>query len=103
MVEGATRRVPGLRVIPVVKLLAAGEIILIAREHFEKLEPHERRRVFELVRKGHGRPSHLSLRERDELRDLILKAEPRLFAGLVAQQLSPVGLPQRLVRGRRKR
>lgn len=102
MVEQVTRRVPGLRAIPVVKLLAAAEILLIAREHLEKLEPYERRRVLELVRKGRGRPSHLNPRERAELRGLVAKAEPRLFTGLVAQQLSPVGLPQRVVRGRRR-
>lgn len=103
MVEQVTRRVPGLRAVPVVRLLAAAEIILIAREHIERLDPYERRRVIQLVRKGHGRPSHLSFGEREELHDLVAKAEPRLFAGLVAQQLSPIGLPQRLVRGRRRR
>ncbi len=103
MIQRVTRRVPGLRAIPVVKLIAAGELILIAREHIEKLEPQERRRVVELVRKGRGRPSHLTLPEREELHSLVAKAEPRLFTGLVAEQLSPVGLPQRLVRGRRRR
>ncbi len=103
MVERATRRVPGLRAIPVVKLLAAAEIILIAREHVERLDPYERRRVLQLVRKGHGRPSHLDAAEREELHELVAKAEPRLFAGLVAEHLSPVGLPRRLVRGRKKR
>ena len=103
MVELVTRRVPGLRAVPVVKLLAAAEILLIAREHIERLDPYERRRIVQLVRKGHGRPSHLDAREREELHDLVVKAEPRLFVGLVAQQLSPLGLPNRVVRGRKKR
>ena len=102
MVERVTRRVPGLRAIPVVKLLAAAEILLIAREHIERLDPYERRRVFQLVRKGRGRPSHLNADEREELRDLVAKAEPRLLVGEVAEQLSPVGLPHRIVRGRKK-
>jgi hypothetical protein len=100
MVERVTRRIPGLRAIPVVKLLAAAEIIMIAREHVEKLEPYERRRVLELLRVGRGRPRNLSASDQDELRELVAKAEPRLFAGLVAEQLSPVSLPRRVVRGR---
>ncbi len=103
LLERATRRVPALRNIPVVKLLAAGEIVLIARNHVAMLEPTERRRLLELLRIGHGRPSHLSPRERDELRELVAKAEPRLFAGLVAEKLSPVHLPTRVVRGRKRR
>jgi hypothetical protein len=30
----------------------------------------------------------------------VAKAEPRLFAGLVADKLSPVKLPKRVVRGK---
>jgi hypothetical protein len=101
-IERITRRIPGLKAIPVVRLIMAAQIIVIAREHIERLEPAERHRVVELLRIGHGRPSHLSAAERDELQELVAKAEPRLFAGLVAEQLSPVKLPQRLVRGRRQ-
>jgi hypothetical protein len=103
MVERVTRRVPGLKLVPVVKLLLAAEIVMIAREHIEKLDPGERHRLVELLRAGHGRPSNLSAAERDELQELVAKAEPRLFAGLIAEQLSPFTLPQRLVRGRRTR
>jgi hypothetical protein len=103
LLERATRRVPGLRQIPVVKLLMAGELIVIARGHLARLEPQERRRIVELVRIGRGRPSHLSPAQRDELRELVAKAEPRLFAGLVAEKLSPVHLPKRIVQGRKPR
>jgi hypothetical protein len=102
MIERVTRRVPGLKAIPIVKLLAAAQIVTIARNHIEKLEPDERRRLVELIRIGHGRPSHLSAAEQDELRELVAKAEPRLFVGLVADELSPVRLPRRLVRGRKR-
>jgi hypothetical protein len=98
----AAQRVPGLRQVPVLKLLVAAEIVLLARDHVSKLEPHERRRVIELLRIGRGRTRNLSPAERDELRDLVAKAEPRLLAGLVAEKLSPVRLPRRLVRGRAK-
>ena len=101
LIETVTRRVPGLRRLPAAKLLALGEIVLLTRDHVARLEPHERRRVIELLRIGRGRPSHLTPWERDELHVLVAKAEPRLFAGLVADKLSPVKLPKRVVRGKR--
>lgn len=97
------RRIPGLRRLPVLKLLAAGEVALLARSHIGKLDPVERRRFLELLRKGHGRPRNLSAAERDELSELVAKAEPRLFAGLAADKFSPVPLPRRLVRGPKKK
>jgi hypothetical protein len=96
-------RIPGLKRLPVMKLIAIGEIALLARSHAMKLDPDERRRLVALVRKGRGRRSRLSAEEREELSKLVAKAEPRLFAGLVADKLSPVPLPRRLVRGRRPR
>ena len=96
-------RVPGLKRLPVLKLISIGEIALLARTHATKLTAAERRRLLELVRKGRGRPSKLAPDERDELGDLVAKAEPRLFAGAVADKLSPVPLPRRLVHGPRKR
>ena len=96
-------RIPGVRRIPVLRLLAVGEIVLLAREHIGKLEPQERRRLVELLRRGRGRPQNLSARDRDELAALIDKAEPRLFAGVAAEKLSPVPLPHSFVRGRQKR
>jgi hypothetical protein len=92
-------RVPGLRRVPVVRLLAIAEIAGLARDHLTKLEPDERRRVLELIRIGRGRTGNLSKRQRRELADLIAKAEPRLFAGVALNKLSPVSLPDRLVHG----
>jgi hypothetical protein len=96
-------RVPGLKRLPVLKLIAIGEIALLARTHVTKLTGAERRRLIELVREGRGRPSKLSAADREELGQLVSKAEPRLFAGEVADKLSPVPLPRRVVRGPRKR
>jgi hypothetical protein len=95
-------RVPGLKRLPVLKLIAIGEIALLARTHATKLSPAERRRLVQLVRKGRGRPSKLTAEERDELAKLVAKAEPRLFAGQVVNKLSPVPLPRRLVHGPRR-
>jgi hypothetical protein len=96
-------RIPGLRRLPMMKLLAIGEIALLARSHLRKLDPDERRRFVELLRAGRGRRRNLSADERDELTRLVAKAEPRLFAGSVADKLSPVPLPRRFVQGRARR
>lgn len=95
-------RMPGLKRIPVFKLLALGEIALLARDHVNRLDPDERRRAVELVRLGRGRTGNLTATERDELAALVAKAEPRLFAGLAADRLSPVPLPRRFTHGRKR-
>jgi hypothetical protein len=97
------QRIPGLKRLPVLKLLAIGEIALLARTHVAKLTPDERRRLVSLVREGRGRPSRLSAADREELARLVAKAEPRMFAGEVADKLSPVPLPRRLREGPRKK
>jgi hypothetical protein len=102
-IAGAAGHVPGLRRLPVFKLLAIGEIALLARSHITRLNPAERRRLVELLRKGRGRQRNLTDAERDELQRLIAKTEPRLFAGLAADRLSPIPLPGRVVRGPRRR
>jgi hypothetical protein len=81
---------PVVRRMPVARLLALAELAMLAREHAGKLEPHERRRVLELLRRGRGRPANLSSRERGELARLVAKAEPRLFARAVAKKLNPI-------------
>jgi hypothetical protein len=97
----ANKLLTAARAIPLARLLAAAQVLLLARRHWHRLEPIERRRLIALVRQGRGRGRNLSPAERDELARLIAKADPRLFAGLVVQRFSPVPLPRRLVRGRR--
>ena len=97
------RGVPGLRHVPIVRLLAIAEIALLAQDHVVRLTPQERRRLVQLLMVGRGRPQRLSETQREELRQLVAKAEPRLFAGEVAEKLSPIKLPDRIVRGRKKR
>jgi hypothetical protein len=99
VVGRTVQHVPGLRRIPILKLLALAEIVVLARDHITKLSAAEWRRVIELVRIGRGRPSKLSPRERDELQSLIAKAEPRLFAGEAVDKLSPVRIPKRFLYG----
>src|SRR3954468_22957402 len=89
----AARRVPGLKRLPMLKVLALAEIALLARDHVSRLDPGERRRMIELLRKGRGRTRDLSPEDRAELMALVAKAEPRRFAGMAADKLSPVPLP----------
>jgi hypothetical protein len=95
-IKGTASRLPGLRRLPLLKLLAIAELAAVANKHLQHLTPKERRRLLELGRKGRG----LSPKERDELRKLVAKLEPRAFAGSAADRLSPVPLPRRLTRAR---
>ena len=99
----AAGRVPGLRRVPVMKMLAAAELALLTRDHVQRLTPPERRRLITLVRVGRGRRSRLTGSERDELEQLLGKLEARLLMGHAVDRLSPVPLPRRLVYGRKTR
>jgi hypothetical protein len=86
-----------LRRLPFFKILALGQIALLARRHLQQLSPVERRRLVELARHGWK----LAPPERKELRRLVGKLEPRAFAGGAADAFSPLPLPKRLMGGRR--
>ncbi len=96
-----TRRVPGLRRVPVVMLVTAAELALVARDHLMLLTPAERRRLVTLVRIGRGRRDRLTDAQRRELELLMGKLQARRFMGDAVTRLSPVRLPRRLVYGRR--
>ena len=87
-----------LRRLPFLKVLAIGQLALLLRRHFKQLEPHERRRLASLVRRG----THLAPHERSELRNLLARLQPRAFAFAAADAVSPWPLPRRLA-GRRRR
>jgi hypothetical protein len=89
----AAKRVPLLKRVPVLRLLAIGEVAMLAHSHIVRLSPRERRRLVVLLRDARGRPQKLSSSERDELEALIAKVEPKLFAASAAQRLSPIPLP----------
>jgi hypothetical protein len=99
----AARGVPGLRRLPVLKLLAAAEIAMLARDHVMLLTREERRRLIELVRVARGRRQNLSEEERQELEDLVARLEPRILFGEAAERLSPLPLPRRMTHGPRRR
>jgi hypothetical protein len=102
LIARGASHVPGLKRIPLFKLLSLAEIAILAKDHVSRLDAGERRRFLELVQMSRGRTGNLSQTERDELAALLAKTEPRLFAGLVADKLSPVPLPRRFVQGRRR-
>lgn len=87
--------------IPMARLIAAAQVVMLARRHWHRLEPHERRRLFTLVTVATGRRGRLTSAERVELVGLVAKADPKLFAALVAQKFSPVPFPKRFVREKR--
>src|ERR1700744_2574474 len=87
-------RVPGVRRIPVVALLSAAEVAMLARDHYQRLSPGERRRLVYLVRTGRGRTNRLTAREHGELEALIAKLEPRRLFGDAAGTLSPGPVPR---------
>lgn len=99
----SVNKVPGLRRVPVVKLLAAAEIAMLARDHVMLLSREERRRLIELVRIARGRRRNLSEEERQELEALVARLEPRVLFGEAAERLSPLPLPRRLTHGPRRR
>lgn len=99
----SVNRVPGLRRVPMLKLLAAAEVAMLARDHVMMLNHDERKRLVELARIGRGRRRNLTEAEREELIDLVARMEPRLLVGEAAKKLSPLPLPRRLVYGPRRR
>ena len=82
-----------LKRIQVAKLLAVAEVLMLARQHLQKLEPDERHRLVELMRRGHGLPSHLSERERRELARLVEKTEPREFVKSAVKKVTGLPVP----------
>jgi hypothetical protein len=82
-----------LRRMPFFKLLALAQTALLAWRHLRRLDAGDRRRLSELVRRGH----RMNATERDELRRLLTKVEPAAFARATAGRLSPLPLPRRFV------
>ncbi len=91
LISRTLSRASALRKLPLLRLLALAEVIVVAREHINKLEPDERRRLVELIRRGRARPSNLSARERRELSALVAKAEPREFVSRAVEKIA--GMP----------
>ena len=73
------------------------ELAVTLRKHWRRLEPADRNRLAELVRKSPGRPNRLTADERADMRRLVAKLEP----GQIARSVVPIG--RRAMKGRRGR
>ena len=73
------------------------ELAVTLRKHWRRLEPADRTRLAELVRKSQGRPNRLTADERGEMRGLVAKLEP----GQIARSVVPIG--RRAMKGGRGR
>jgi hypothetical protein len=82
-----------LRHIPFFRVLAIAKTVLLARRHVRRLDAADRRRLVELARRG----THLDAAERDEMRRILAKLEPRAFAVATANAFSPVRIPRWLM------
>lgn len=94
-VARAAQRLPGLRRVPLARLVLLAELGMLAKTHLDRLTPAERRRLVLLVRDTKGRPSNLTQRERRELEKLIAKVEPKAFASKAVEKFSPLGRRRR--------
>jgi hypothetical protein len=94
-VARAAERLPGLRRLPLARLVIVAEVAMLAKTHFERLTPAERRRLVTLVKDAKGRPSNLTQRQRRELEGLIAKIEPRAFATQAVERFAPLGKRRR--------
>lgn len=79
------------RQLPLFKLIAVAQVALMAREHLQRLDAVERRRLAELVRRGRS----LDSTEKAELRALAGKLEPKVFALAALDKVSPFPIPGR--------
>jgi hypothetical protein len=89
----AASRVPGLKMLPVVRLIMAAEVLLIGKHHLDRLSAEERGHLIGLVTKAKGRPKNLSAQDQAELSAIVEKLEPRLFLAEATDRISPVGVP----------
>jgi hypothetical protein len=79
-----------VRAIPFFRLLAIAQTVLLVRRHVRMLDGDDRRRLAELVRRGRS----MSPTEREEVRRILAKLEPRAFAAAAADAFSPVRVPR---------
>jgi hypothetical protein len=79
-----------LRALPWTRLLAIARGAVATKRHWDRLTAQERRSLVRLVRKSKGRASNLSLRERHQLRRLVVKLELQRLGRDLAALASPL-------------
>jgi hypothetical protein len=79
-------------------VVALADVLLTTRRHWVRLEPNDRKRLFELARKSEGRPGkNLSAKERQEANDLLDELGHIEYAGNVAGIVLPFRPLSRIV------
>jgi hypothetical protein len=73
------------------------QLAMTARKHWKRLDPKDRTRLGELIKKSQGLPNRLTAKERNEVRELVAKLEPAAFA----KSIVPIGR-RAVMRGRRR-
>jgi hypothetical protein len=91
----AAERLPGLRRLPLARVVIAAELAVLAKAHLDRLKPGERRRLLILLKDARGMPKNLSDRDRREFEKLVAKLEPKIFASTAAEKFSPFGSVRR--------
>ena len=86
----AAERLPGLRRLPLARVVIVAELAILAKAHLDRLKPAERRRILILLRDAKGMPKNLSDRDRREFERLVAKLEPKIFANNAAEKFSPL-------------
>jgi hypothetical protein len=81
-----TRRIP---------VFLAFQVLMASREHWSSLDPADRRRATELLKKTKGDPRRLTPGERQEIRQLAR----RLEVGRFARKVGPIAWRGRRGRG----
>ena len=71
------------------RLLILAEVALAIKRHLDLLDGREKRDLQALVRKSKGRPSNLTRRERERLREIVAKLEPSDLAKEAAAAATP--------------
>jgi hypothetical protein len=77
---------------PLARLVLLAELGMLAKVHFERLTPAERRRIVLLLKEARGLPQNLSEPERRELNKLVAKVEPKAFATEAVERFSPIAV-----------
>jgi hypothetical protein len=69
--------------------VSAAEVAMVTRNHWKQLEPEERKRLAELIRKWRGSSSRLTPAERREAQELLEKLDYAKLGGDVATTVLP--------------
>jgi hypothetical protein len=72
------------------RLIAIGEIALVAKRHLENLDAGEGSELRALIAKSKGRPGNLTKSERTRLGTLVKKLDPAAFARNAAKTAVPL-------------